>query len=353
MTGPAGPWPSTPTGRSSWLDPGWRADALGWAEATLAGLGRRIDGTIEQPHIRPWSTTFRIPTDGGSAWLKATGPGTAHEGALLEVFRRRGIGPVVLPIAVHPARPWLLFDDAGSTLRATRPDGSGDHDLVAWERILREYAAIQRSLESEAAVAEMLAAGTPDGRPATLPGELARLLDDDLAWSRLTPEEAEAGVAARASLRGAFGLIAAGTGELAGLGVAASIQHDDLHGGNIMVGPDGDRFFDWGDSVVAHPFATLNVTFNSIAHKTGQSLHDPAFDRLRDVYLEAWTGVAPRAALLRAVALARDLGCIGRSLAWERALGGLSVDEMDGFGDSVAGWLMELAERLDGQTWAP
>ena len=38
-------------------------------------------------------------------------------------------------------RGWILFDDAGPTLRATRPDGHGDHDLAAWERILPEYAA--------------------------------------------------------------------------------------------------------------------------------------------------------------------------------------------------------------------
>ncbi len=42
------------------------------------------------------------------------------------------------------------------------------------------------------------------------------------------------------------------------------------------------------------PFATLTVTFNSIAHHTGRTLDDPAFARLRDAYLEAWTDVAPR-----------------------------------------------------------
>ena len=52
-----------------------------------------------------------------------------------------------------------------------------------------------------------------------------------------------------------------------------------------------------------------------------------------------------------AAALARDLGCIHRSLAWERALIGLEAGEMDGFGDSVAAWLMELADRLDGPAW--
>ena len=79
---------------------------------------------------------------------------------------RAGVERVVLPLAVHAERPWILSDDAGPTLRQTRPAGDGDHDLGAWERILPEYAQLQRSVEGDDAVAAMLAAGVPDGRPA-------------------------------------------------------------------------------------------------------------------------------------------------------------------------------------------
>ena len=262
------------------------------------------------------------------------------------VFAARGVRRVPLPLAVHPDRPWLLLDDAGPTLRQTRPDGSGDHDLGAWERILAEYAELQRSLDSNDAVETMLRAGTPDGRPAALPGELARLLEDDAWWERLTDEEREEGAVARRTLREHLPDVAALVDELAALGIAPSVQHDDLHGGNILVGPDGDRFFDWGDAVVAHPFATLTVTFNSIAHKLEMPPDDPAFTRLETVYLAAWDGIAPLVDLQRAATIARVLGCIGRALAWERSLSGLQDDEMDGFGDGVAGWLVEFAGRM-------
>jgi hypothetical protein len=336
-----------PTGKRTWLDERWRAEALRWAADTLAGLGRRIDGEVEQPHVRPWSTAMRIPTDGGLAWFKASGPASAHEGPLLEVFRERAVPLVLLPLAVHPDRPWILFDDGGTTLRQTRADGSGDHDLAAWEGILREYAELQRKLESDDAVGAMLAAGAPDGRPEALPGELARLLEDDVIWDRLSAEDRDDGRRARSRLGERLPEVASVAAELAARGVSASVQHDDLHGGNILVGPAGDRFFDWGDAVVAHPFSTLTVTFNSIAHKTGLAQDEPVFTRLEDVYLEAWAEVAPRTELERAADVARVFGCIGRSLAWERALAGLAVDEMDGFGDSIAGWLVEFSERLD------
>jgi phosphotransferase family enzyme len=339
-----------PTGARTWLDPGWRAAALGWVETELANLDRRVVGPVEQPHVRPWSTAMRIPTNQGDAWFKATGPGPAHEGPLLEVFRALGVCHVVLPLAVHERRPWLLFDDAGPTLRSTRPDGRGDHDLAAWERILAEYAALQRSVESDDAVAAMLAAGVPDGRPARLAGELERLLDDDLPWAGITDEERVAAEAARQRLRQALPTVRTLAGELAASGVAVSIQHDDFHGGNIVVGPDGDRFFDWGDAVVAHPFGTLTTTFNSIAHKTDRRLDDPVFSQLQDVYLEAWTDVLPRAALAELAGTARLVACIGKALAWERALLGLATDEMDDHGDAVAGWLVEFEQRLG--AWA-
>jgi hypothetical protein len=293
---------------------------------------------------------MRVPTDGSPVWFKASGPGAAHEGPLLEVFRRRGVNQVLLPLAIHPDWPWLLFDDGGPTLRATRPDGTGDHDLNAWERILAEYAALQRSVEDEATRDEILAAGVPDGRPSRLPGELARLLEDDGAWGMITDDERAATDAARRRLRGRLAAVDDAVAELEAAGIPASIQHDDLHGGNILVGPNGDRFFDWGDAVVAHPFSTLTTTFNSIAHHTGRGLDDPVFERLRDVYTDAWTDRLAPPDLVRAVALARALGCVSKSLAWERNLAGLETDQMDGNGDAVAGWLMEFDERFEALT---
>ena len=289
---------------------------------------------------------MRVPTDGSPVWFKASGPGAAHEGPLLEVFRAHRVEHVLLPIAVHPDRPWLLFDDGGPTLRATRPDGTGDHDLDAWERILAEYAALQRSVEADMIRDGMLAAGVPDGRPSRLPGELARLLEDDVIWARITDDERAAADAARRRLRKDLAAVERAATELEAAGIPASIQHDDLHGGNILAGPGGDRFFDWGDGVVAHPFSTLTTTFNSIAHHTGRQPDDPVFERLRDVYLEAWTGQVPAAELARAVALARTFGCISRSLSWERALTGLELGEMEGNGDAVAGWLVDFDERF-------
>ena len=178
-----------PTGIRTWTDPDWRAEALAWAEVSLDALGRRVTGPIEQPHIMPWSTAFRIPTTGGVVWLKATGPGTAHEGPLLASLERHHVEHVLLPLASDHAHARLLFDDGGTTLRASGPGDTGDHDLAAWERVMAEYAGLQRTVERWSG--ELIAAGVPDERPDRLPAILDRLLDEDVIWTRV--DEADVG----------------------------------------------------------------------------------------------------------------------------------------------------------------
>lgn len=337
--------PISPNSRTTWTDPGWRATIEAWALETLRAEGRTVTGPIEQPNVRPWSTALRIRTDAGVVWAKAARPGTAHEARLLTAFATWDVPFVLHPIAADVERAWLLLPDGGPTLRQTRPDGTGDRDLDAWERVLADYATLQRILEARSG--ELLRIGVPDGRPEALQGTLLRLVDDDATWARVADTEAAAAREARSKLRGLGSWVAARVGELAASGIAATIQHDDLHGGNVFAGPAGYRFFDWGDSVVAHPFGTLVTTLNSLAYRLDLDPDGSALYRLRDAYLEAWTDVLPRSALCEVLEAALDLGRIGKAAAWDRALAGLDTSDMDGHGDAPAGWLMDLVERLD------
>lgn len=339
-------------GVATWTNPRWREVHLGWAEARLKALGRRRVGEVEQRAV-PWSTVIRIPTDGGLAWSKANGPGSAHEGPLLLFLESLGETAALLPLAVAPEQPWLLLDDGGQTLRShPAPDGrNGDTDLDAWARILPVYAAFQRRLEGR--VEALLAAGLPDLRPVGTAETLAGLLDDDAVWSRVDADEREATDLARRRLRDLFPLVADLAAELAASPIQPTIEHGDLHGNNILLGRDDTpTIFDWGDSAVAHPFATMTGTFSSIAHHAGLEVYGSSeLDRLRDTYTEAWTDLLPRAELDRLVTLAMDLGHIGKAATWQRAMTGLSPDQMGGYHGWPAGWLTELVPRLE-LAWA-
>ncbi len=307
-----------------------------------------MTGDIEQPHVRPWSTVFRIPTDQGPAWCKACGRGPAYEGPLLDAFARHGIAGALLPLANDPDRALILFPDGGPTLRATRPDGTGDHDLDAWTRILRAYAGLQQATMPLAD--ELVALGVPDLRPERMAVVLDGFVADDAIWARADDEDRAAADDARRRLPALRPIVEALAEAVARPGIAATIQHDDLHGGNILVGPDGDRIFDWGDASVGHPFGTLTTTLNSIEHHAGFDQGGPELGRVRDAYLEMWSAQATLDEIAAAARAATVLGAISRAASWERSFTGLSDDQLDGHGGATAAWLVELVERLD--RWA-
>jgi hypothetical protein len=264
------------------------------------------------------------------AWFKAAGPGTVYEVRLYEPLARWAEPYVLRPLAVEAERAWLLLPDGGPRLRDRLDGGPG---IEHWLRILPEYAGIQRRLEPR--VAELLDLGVPDLRPAAMPARLATLIDD--------PTTGVSG-SERRRLDGFRPRYADLCAELVAGGIAPTIQHDDLHDGNVFVGDAGDRIFDWGDAVVAHPFGTLLATLRSIASRAGDGADPTIQARLRDAYLEPWTDRHTRAELAATVDAALRVATIGRALAWQRALGGVPPEGQGEFGGAVRDWLLELFE---------
>ncbi|WP_225852499.1 phosphotransferase [Micromonospora sp. AMSO12t] len=317
-----------------WADPHWRDAALGWVGDQLGRLGRRIVGPVE-PRVRPWSLVWRVPTDAGDVWFKANNPGTRYEAALLAALTRLAPGRVLDPVAVDAERGWSLLPDGGRTLRDAL---GGDRRLLSrWERVLPEYADLQRVVAPGAG--ELLALGVPDHRPEMLPELFEALLDDEEslllgAADGLTAE-------AYGRLRAHRPAFAEDCRRLAASGLTPTVQHDDLHDGNVFVAGDGHRFFDWGDASVAHPFGTLLVTLNSVADAFGLPEGDPALTRLRDAYLEPWSDGHDRPTLREAARLAVRVTRVSRALSWRRALRSADPTRAE-YAAAVPGWLQEL-----------
>lgn len=180
---------------------------------------------------------------------------------------------------------------------------------------------------------------------------LAALLDDEAIWDPARVGEADraTAAAARTRLRALIPWVSDTSARLAASDIAPTLQHDDLHGGNIFLTPAGPRVFDWGDASLAHPFLTLTSTLNSIAYRTGLATDGSELGRVRDAYLAAWTDRQPIAELRRTADLALDLGRISRAGAWARAQEGVPVDALEGDGGAPAMWLADLVERLEGR----
>ncbi len=325
-----------------WADADWTASVTAWVEARLAEIGLAITGPLER-RARPWSIVIAVPTSAGRCWFKTTATGMANDAAVTVRLSALAPGLVLRPLASDTERGWLLLPDGGPRLRDVADAGTL---LGRWETILPAYAELQR--RTEGLVTELAAGAVPDRRPERLPQLLVDLLED--RWWLRTDEPDGLTGDGLSRLRAIIPRLARAAEELAAAGVKPAIQHDDLHDGNVLVGPGGYRIVDWGDASVGHPFATLLVTMRSIADTLG--LGDwtpfgaaaPELDRLRDAYLEAWTGVAARDRLHRVVQLATWTGMIGRALTWRAALPHASPEELSEWGSAIPGWLGELAD---------
>jgi hypothetical protein len=304
--------------RLPWVQPAWLAEARAWIAARA-----EITGEIEQPHVRWWSTVLRVPTADGVLWFKANAAPHRFEAGLLAILERVHPGLVPELVAHDAARGWILMRDGGERLREL------DEPLRRWEELLPVYAQLQLDLAPHAD--ELLAAGVPDERLAVLPADFERVLDDPEAHGDLTPGELDAA-------RALVPRLAAACEELAAYGIAETLQHDDLHDGNVFVRDGRYLFFDWGDSCVSHPFHTLVVTFRALAHKLGLPAGGPDVRRLRDAYLE------PFGAPAEAAELAHFTGTAERMVNWYRFVFAREPEYRDGDEQSVTYGIRRLLD---------
>ncbi len=322
-----------------WALSGWRERAQRWIDARLGLLGLSAAGDVCEVKIRPWSAVLRAPTTSGDVYFKANLPALANEPALTGLLARIDPGHVLPVLAEEPAEGWMLQADGGPTMRSRL---GGDDDLDRWERMLGRYADLQ--VRACGHVDGLLAAGAPDRRPAELRGLFERLVEAE----RALPASSETFSAdEHARLRGLATRVAERSAELEGFGIPMSIDHSDLHAGNVLAPGDGFVFFDWHEAAVTHPFFSMVVAMRWLAHNHAVQPGSAEDARLRDAYLEAWAGHGSPGALRRVLDLALRVGPLTRALGWMRVLEGLPPAEQSEWAEYVPGWLRDLQTELE------
>jgi hypothetical protein len=242
-------------------------------DARLGDAGLARTGDLVLLRERPWATVWYAETTGGRVWLKAPNAANRFEVGLYSLLERVVPDHVLAPLGVDVERGWLLLPDAGPCCTDLRP-------------ALPRYAELQRALAPH--VDELLALGVADMRPHVMPQRF---------------DEAVALIAGGREVLPARERYVAWCEELAAAPGDATIDHNDLHDRNVLA---SGRFYDWGDSVVAHPFASLLVPLEI----------DPG---LRDAYLDGFSDLAPHAELARIAELACRVALVARALVWHRA----------------------------------
>jgi hypothetical protein len=320
-----------------WRDASWLATINAWIDSELARLRLRSTGPREQPHVRPWSTVFRVPTNDGDLYCKAVWPPQAHEAALAAALA--SWLPQLVPevIAIRPATGWLLVRDAGQRLREILKE---ERDVARWEDVLVRYAEAQIQLAPRTTAIVQL--GVLDCRPSAVPARFVALLEDSRALRLGLPDGLSADELVR--LRALLPRVGAWCEMLAASKIPATLEHNDFHDGNVCLRDGTYRVFDWGDACVTHPFACLRVGLRSIAHTLELATDGPEITRLRDAYLEPWTAFAPRTQLLADLQPALILAALCRAFSWHLVASHLDPPLLDEYADALPYSVRDMLE---------
>lgn len=294
---------------SVWTGPQWLAEAHAWIREQLEALDVRRTGGIEQPHVRPWSTVMRVPTTGGDLWFKANIPALAYEAGVVGVLARTRPDLVPELAAVDLERGWMLMGDGGERLRELV---ERERDLGRWLDVLPHYGELQLSTAANAD--ELVALGAPDRRLTVLGGQYEQLIEE--------VEDLSAGE--RDRLRACSEDVAEMCRQLSTVAIPETVQHDDLHDGQVFVRDGRYLFFDWGDSCVSHPFFSMSVTLEGgLAWGLDDIEGSVDITPFRDAYLRPFASFAGREELEAAHTTALRLGWVCRALNvrhWAAAL---------------------------------
>jgi hypothetical protein len=298
----------------------WRTEAERWIRERVNDAGAAVVGDVTQPRVRPWSTQLVVPTDAGLLWFKANCPALAFEPALHATLARLEPDEVDEPFAVNAERGWIVTRDRGSTLADSR-----ESTLADWQALLRTAARMQRRLVDHSA--DVRRTGIPDCSPHTVVSRYDTMTERLAALPSDHPSHLSADAADR--LRAGRQIVVDAVAVLLDSRVPVSLQHGDLHPGNVFVVDDGLRLFDFGDAQWAHALELLAVPWGWISQRTSL-----AWPEVVAAYASVWADVVSSDEIERELSSAMVTQVVNRAFTWWGAVARATAEELVEWGDS-------------------
>ncbi|MGQ0776062.1 MAG: phosphotransferase [Pseudonocardiales bacterium] len=318
-----------------WQRRGWFAEAVTWSVDRLRALGIEVTGPVEQLGIRAWSSQLRIPTTAGLVYFKASPSFFGHEPELTRMLSEWFPEHFPEVLVISPGRHWMLTADFGPVPRLAEPA----EVLAGYLAMAPCLAAVQRHAAQWSDL--LLGVGCPDHRLGKLPTLFEQLVEDasavELAGDRhLTVDE-----------RGQLRILATELNEtctaLAQFGVQESVCHLDIWRGNFCLRDGRPLIFDWAESVVAHPFISLQLMLRDV--RMAMPGDSNAERRIRDAYLVEWAGHGGRDQLIEEADRSADLATVSQALLLRDALAAMEPHLRTPYRGAIANQLRDLIRR--------
>lgn len=301
--------------RAPWARPGGPGADLEWADEMLTGRGLWRTGPAEQ--VRSWnlSSLWRLPLDGGSAWLKAVPPFFAHEGPMLARLAGSSV-------------PSLLGQGDG---RILMPEIPGE-DLYAADRPrLLEMVSVLVDLQRTwiGRTDELRAIGLPDWRAPSLAAMIASVVERTAA--ELTDVDRHTLAAFVAGLEERFAAVAA-------CGLPDTLVHGDFHPGNTRGTESTLVLLDWGDCGIGHPLLDEPAFLERVPHD--------AATLVRAHWHAVWRSAVPGSDPGRASRLLAPAAAARQAVIYRAFLDGIEPSEQPYHRADPADWLARTAALL-------
>src|SRR5690242_4103045 len=293
-----------------WGSAEWESVVDEWVKCRLGEVGRAVGPGVTY-RARFWSVVRCYPTEDG-VWFKENNPGHRFEAGLVAELARLVPDDVVVPIAVDRRRGRLLTEDCGTTLSHAEVADQATRLIV-----VRALARLQ------CAVLGKVAPGVIELAPEAAGDRVREVVRE---WAELPaghPLRIGQELVARAEV--AADALDRRTAALSGT-VPLDLEFNDVYPANIFAdrstGVLRPRFFDFGNTLWAHPFVTLHGFLDSVVDWTRGPLSRAHREELYAAYLTIWSNHldADPAVLRQDLDATQPLVDVHRLISWQRLL---------------------------------
>lgn len=299
-------------GLTPWEIPGWYYVARDWIDCRLGEHGVGRAGGIKQIKAG-WSEScvFEVPTTDGNCYFKA-GRTSDFEARLLLAMAAEFPTRVPSIITADADRNWMLLRDFGGrplNIRST----------AECQELVRDYAELQLAMAGK--IPSWRWAGCPYRKLQTMAvqfGELIEPLPPAYAHLERGPD--------RTALLHLVKRIEGLASRIEQFGIPDSLVNRDMAPTNCRVVPSGFLYFDWANSVLAHPFFGIVHFLQSLIaerERLCEYNHSAACQDivpLCDSYLRPWREFARLEDLNACFKLIRELNNVFQATRWHEEL---------------------------------